>query len=79
MVLVTAQEAPEDVTGAAGELDGGCAGGASWRTDRVPAPLGWLAPAVRAVLVPGAWDGPEAGKPVPDAGGWLVAGLVVLA
>jgi hypothetical protein len=29
-VLVTVQEAPEDVTGAAGVLEGGCAGGASW-------------------------------------------------
>jgi hypothetical protein len=32
-VLVTAQEAPEDVTGAAGVLDGGRAGGASWCAD----------------------------------------------
>jgi hypothetical protein len=32
-VLVTAQEAPEDVTGAAGVLEGGCAGGTSWWVD----------------------------------------------
>jgi hypothetical protein len=40
---VTAQEPPEEVTGAAGVLDGGCAGGVSWCADRVLAPLGRLA------------------------------------
>lgn len=41
-VLVTAQEPPEEVTGAAGVLDGGCAGGASRVAELRPALAGWL-------------------------------------
>jgi hypothetical protein len=51
-VLVTAQEPPEEVTGAAGVLDGGCAGGASWVAELRPALVGWLV-AVLAGLVVG--------------------------
>jgi hypothetical protein len=50
---VTAQEPPEEVTGAAGVLDGGWAGGVSWRAELWPAPFGWPA-AVLAGLVAGA-------------------------
>jgi hypothetical protein len=52
-VLVTAQEPPEDVTGAAGVLDGGCVGGASWLAEGVPASLGWLGAALAEPAVPG--------------------------
>jgi hypothetical protein len=59
-VLVTAQEAPEDVTGAAGGLDGGCAGGASWCADGAEDGElaldagGWLAEGLLARTCPGA-------------------------
>jgi len=52
-VLVTAQEPPEEVTGAAGVLDGGCTGGASWVAELRPALVGWLV-AVLAGLAAGA-------------------------
>ena len=51
-VLVTAQEPPEEVTGAAGVLDGGCAGGARWVAELRPALGRWLV-AVRVGLVAG--------------------------
>ncbi|HEY2522243.1 MAG TPA: hypothetical protein VGJ19_19185 [Streptosporangiaceae bacterium] len=44
-VLVTVQEAPDDVTGAAGVLDGGCGGGASCEL----AALAWLVAGADAV------------------------------
>jgi hypothetical protein len=66
---VTAQEPPEEVTGAAGVLDGGRAGGVSWCDDRVLAPLGWLA-ALLAGLVAGLTG---------LAAGAEAAGLTVLA
>ena len=72
---ITAQEPPEEVTGAAGVLDGGCAGGVSWCADRVLAPLGWLAPVGwLAALLAGLVAGP-AGL----AAGAEAAGLTVLA
>ena len=80
-VVVTAQEAPDDVTGAAGVLDGGCGGGASCEL----APLGWLVAAADAgpERDGAGWvperDGVAAGEPVADAGGWLAAGRGMLA
>jgi hypothetical protein len=59
-VVVTAQEAPEDVTGAAGALVGGCAGGASWCVDGAEdgelalAVGGWLTAGLLALTCPGA-------------------------
>jgi hypothetical protein len=53
-VLVTVQEPPDDVTGAAGELDGGCDGGANVGAGCELAPLGWLDAGVLAGLVAGA-------------------------
>jgi hypothetical protein len=50
-LLVTAQEPPEEVTGAAGELDGGCDGGASVGAGCELVPLGWLDAGVLAGLV----------------------------
>src|SRR6202012_5136992 len=38
-VVITVQEAPDDVTGAAGVVEGVCVGGASWE---LAAQLGWL-------------------------------------
>jgi hypothetical protein len=70
---VTAQEPPEEVTGAAGVLDGGWAGGVSWRADRVLVPLGWL-----AVLLAGLVAGLAAGL-AGLAAGAEAAGLTVLA
>ena len=69
-VLVTAQEPPEDVTGAAGVLDGDCAGGASECAGVELASLGCLA----AGLVAGVLAGLVAGVPP-----WPAAGLAVLA
>ena len=48
MVVVTAQEPPDDVTGAAGVVDGGCGGGASCEL----AALGWLVAGADAVPEP---------------------------
>jgi hypothetical protein len=56
-VLVTVQEPPDDVTGAAGELDGGCDGGANVGAGCELAPLGWLDAGVLAGLVAGALAG----------------------
>jgi hypothetical protein len=59
-VLVTAQDAPDDVTGAAGVLEGGCAGGVSWCTDgEEDGELGfdvgdWLTAWLPALVCPGA-------------------------
>ena len=53
-VLVTAQEPPDDVTGAAGELVGGCDGGVNVGAGWELAPLGWLDAGVLAGLVAGA-------------------------
>src|ERR1700743_1893500 len=62
-VVVTAQEEPDDVTGAAGVLDGGCGGGASCELT----PLGWLVAAADA--------GPERDGvgwvPERDGAGWV--------
>jgi hypothetical protein len=75
-VVVTVQEAPDDVTGAAGVLAGGCGGGASWE---LAALLGWLVAGPAPVC-----DGEGTGEPAVAAGGgltgdWLVAGRTVLA
>jgi hypothetical protein len=65
-VLVTAQEPPEDVTGAAEVLDGGCAGGANvCVVEGELAPLGWLAAAVLGWLAAGVPVRPEPGVAVP--------------
>jgi hypothetical protein len=56
-VPVTVQEPPEDVTGAAGELDGGCDGGVNVGAGCELAPLGWLDAGVLAGLVAGALAG----------------------
>jgi hypothetical protein len=72
LMVVTAQEAPDDVTGAAGVLDGGCGGGAS---DELPVPDCLAAGADPAPEPDGAADG----EPVLDAGDWPTAGPVVLA
>jgi hypothetical protein len=61
------------VTGAAGVLDGGCAGGVSWCADRVRAPLGW-----RAALLPAPLAGLVAGL-AGLAAGAEAADLTVLA
>jgi hypothetical protein len=72
-VVVTAQEAPDDVTGAAGVLAGGCDGGVSCEL----AALGWLV--AGADLAPeAAADGATEGAPVAGADGWLTAGRDVL-
>ena len=75
-VVVTVQEAPDDVTGAAGVLAGGCDGGASWE---LAALLGWLVAALAPVC-----DGEGVGEPAVAEGGgltgdWLAAGRTVLA
>ena len=75
-MVVTVQEAPDDVTGAAGVLAGGCGGGASWE---LAALLGWLVAGPAPVC-----DGEGTGEPAVDAGGgltgdWLAAGRTVLA
>ena len=73
-VVVTAQEAPDDVTGAAGVLAGGCGGGASCEL----AALGWLVAGVDPAPE-AAGDGAAEGAPVAEAGDWLTAGRDVLA
>ena len=50
-VVVTAQEPPEEVTGAAGVLDGGWDGGVNVGAGCELAPLGWLDAGVPAGLV----------------------------
>lgn len=75
-MVVTVQEAPDEVTGAAGVLAGGCGGGASWELGAL---LGWLVAGPAPVC-----DGEGTGEPAVDAGGgltgdWLAAGRTVLA
>lgn len=75
-VVVTVQEAPDDVTGAAGVVEGGCGGGASWELAAV---LGRLVAGPAPVC-----DGEGTGEPAVAAGGgltgeWLTAGRTVLA
>jgi hypothetical protein len=75
-VVVTVQEAPDDVTGAAGVVEGGCGGGAS---RELAALLGWLVAGPAPVC-----DGEGTGEPAVAAGGgrtgdWLTAGRTVLA
>lgn len=64
------------MTGAAGVLEGGCGGGASWELGEL---LGWLVAGPAPVC-----DGEGTGEPAVAAGGWLTgdwlaAGRTVLA
>jgi hypothetical protein len=75
--VATGQEAPDEVTGAAGALVGGRAGGASWCADDDGAALGWRVAELDGVLGPAA--GGELGVTELLLDGWLVVGLVTLA
>jgi hypothetical protein len=66
-VLVTAQEPPEEVTGAAGALDGGCAGGASWVAELRPALVGWLVAVLAGLVVGTVLAGLAAGARRPES------------